>query len=68
MPLKVIGFESRDFLSILPLGIKMFTKGKMPNPLEHRDSGFGARVRHLFGERTSTPLQRCVHGRSLPIS
>jgi succinate dehydrogenase / fumarate reductase iron-sulfur subunit len=32
MPLKVVGFALRELLHILPLGIKMLRKGKMPNP------------------------------------
>jgi succinate dehydrogenase / fumarate reductase iron-sulfur subunit len=32
MPLKVVGFSLRGLLHVLPLGIKMFLKGKIPNP------------------------------------
>jgi succinate dehydrogenase / fumarate reductase iron-sulfur subunit len=32
MPLKVVGYAPRGLLRILPLGIKMFLKGKVPNP------------------------------------
>ena len=32
MPLKVVGFSPRGLLHILPLGIKMLLKGKVPNP------------------------------------
>jgi succinate dehydrogenase / fumarate reductase iron-sulfur subunit len=35
MPLKVVGFAPRGLLRILPLGIKMLLKGKIPNPLGH---------------------------------
>ena len=35
MPLKVVGFSLRGLLHILPLGIKMFLKGKIPNPFGH---------------------------------
>jgi len=35
MPLKVVGFDPRALLRILPLGIKMLLKGKIPNPLGH---------------------------------
>ena len=35
MPLKVVGFAPRGLLRILPLGIKMFLKGKIPNPFGH---------------------------------
>jgi succinate dehydrogenase / fumarate reductase, iron-sulfur subunit len=33
MPFKVIGLSLRRFLHILPLGIRMLLKGKVPNPL-----------------------------------
>jgi succinate dehydrogenase / fumarate reductase, iron-sulfur subunit len=32
MPLKVVGFAPRGLLRILPLGMKMFFRGKIPNP------------------------------------
>ncbi len=32
MPLKVVGFAPRGLLHILPLGMKMFFRGKIPNP------------------------------------
>jgi succinate dehydrogenase / fumarate reductase iron-sulfur subunit len=32
MPLKVIGLSLRQFLHVLPLGIRMLLKGKVPNP------------------------------------
>ena len=35
MPLKVVGFSPIGLLHILPLGIKMFLKGKIPNPFGH---------------------------------
>jgi succinate dehydrogenase / fumarate reductase iron-sulfur subunit len=35
MPLKVVGFAPRGLFRILPLGIKMFLKGKIPNPFGH---------------------------------
>ena len=35
MPLKVVGFTPRGLLRILPLGIKMLLKGKIPNPFGH---------------------------------
>ena len=35
MPLKVVGFAPRGLLRILPLGIKMLFKGKIPNPFGH---------------------------------
>lgn len=39
MPLKVVGFAPRGLLRILPLGIRMFLKGKIPNPFGHALSG-----------------------------
>src|SRR5712692_5183458 len=33
MPLKVVGPRLRDILHVLPLGIRMLLKGKVPNPL-----------------------------------
>jgi len=35
MPLKVIGLAPRGLLRVLPLGIKMFLRGKIPNPFGH---------------------------------
>jgi succinate dehydrogenase / fumarate reductase iron-sulfur subunit len=35
MPLKVVGYAPRGVLRILPLGLKMFLKGKIPNPFGH---------------------------------
>lgn len=39
MPLKVVGFAPRALLHILPLGIKMLLKGKVPNPFGHAFPG-----------------------------
>jgi len=33
MPLKVIGVNFRHFLNVLPLGLRMLVKGKVPSPL-----------------------------------
>ena len=33
MPLKIVGFNVRRLLSVLPLGLAMLRKGKVPNPL-----------------------------------
>ncbi len=33
MPLKVVGLSLRKFLHVLPLGMRMLLKGKVPNPL-----------------------------------
>jgi succinate dehydrogenase / fumarate reductase, iron-sulfur subunit len=47
MPLKVVGWDASRFLRILPLGIRMFFKGKVPNPLAHRFPGL-EQVRAIF--------------------
>lgn len=47
MPLKVVGLNVPRLLRILPLGIRMFFKGKVPNPLAHRLPGM-AQVRAIF--------------------
>ena len=47
MPLKVVGFDVSRFLRIFPLGVRMFFKGKVPNPLAHRLPGL-AQVRAIF--------------------
>ncbi len=47
MPLKVIGVSLRKFLHILPLGIRMLLKGKVPNPL-HSPMDGPERVRVLL--------------------
>src|SRR2546429_1993463 len=50
MPLKVVGPSLRRFLHVLPLGIRMLLKGKVPNPLHPPIEG----VQHVRGllERT----------------
>ena len=47
MPLKVIGFDLRRMLTVLPLGLKMLLRGKVPNPFGHTITGI-AQVRALF--------------------
>ena len=47
MPLKVVGFSLRRLLHILPLGIQMWLKGKVPNPLAQPVTGI-AQVRAIF--------------------
>ena len=47
MPLKVIGWSLRKFLHVLPLGIRMLLKGKVPNPL-HASMDGPERVRALL--------------------
>ena len=39
MPLKVIGVNFRHFLNVLPLGLRMLVKGKVPSPLHTRIQG-----------------------------
>lgn len=40
MPLKVVGFAPRAVWRIVPLGLKMLFKGKVPNPFGHAIPGF----------------------------
>lgn len=47
MPLKVIGWSLRKFLRVLPLGIRMLLKGKVPNPL-HKPIGDPRSIRDLL--------------------
>ena len=47
MPLKVIGGSLKGLLRVLPLGIKMLLKGKVPSPFGHRLSGI-EQVRAIF--------------------
>ena len=47
MPLKVVGWDVSRVLRILPLGVRMFFKGKVPNPLAHRLPGM-EHVRAIF--------------------
>lgn len=52
MPAKVIGFRLKDFLRILPLGIRMFLKGKVPFPLKMKPAIPGmAQVKAIFKAR-----------------
>lgn len=47
MPLKIVGFNLRRLFSVLPLGLAMLRKGKVPNPLAPAIPGI-ARVRAIF--------------------
>ncbi len=47
MPLKVVGHQFARLLSVLPLGFKMFLKGKVPNPFSPSIQGDRTRPRHL---------------------
>jgi succinate dehydrogenase / fumarate reductase iron-sulfur subunit len=50
MPLKIVGFDLKRLLHILPLGIKMFLKGKVPNPFTPAIAGIG-QIRRIFASR-----------------
>jgi succinate dehydrogenase / fumarate reductase, iron-sulfur subunit len=50
MPLKIIGFNLWQLLRVLPLGIKMLLKGKVPNPLAPPIPGIDL-VRSIFAQR-----------------
>ena len=57
MPLKVIGMAPQGMLRILPLGVKMFLKGKIPNPFGHTLPGLAqlqAFIRRI--RRTMPPV------------
>ena len=55
MPMKVVGFVPRGLLHILPLAIKMWRKGKIPNPFGHAFPGL-SQVRALIQRvRRATP-------------
>ena len=55
MPLKVVGFAPRALLRILPLGMKMLRKGKIPNPFGHAFPGL-SHIRALIQRvRRATP-------------
>jgi succinate dehydrogenase / fumarate reductase, iron-sulfur subunit len=47
MPLKVIGGNLRRLLQVLPLGLKMVLKGKVPSPFAHGLTGI-EQVRAIF--------------------
>ncbi|MEW6543594.1 MAG: succinate dehydrogenase iron-sulfur subunit [Nitrospirota bacterium] len=47
MPLKVVGFSFRRLLHVVPLGLRMWLKGKVPNPLSPPIAGI-AQVRTIF--------------------
>ncbi|MFO0773792.1 MAG: 2Fe-2S iron-sulfur cluster-binding protein [Nitrospiraceae bacterium] len=57
MPLKVVGFEPRRLVSVVPLGLRMLVRGKVPNPFGHTISGIEA-VRAIF--RTTRQERRRV--------
>ncbi len=47
MPLKVVGFDVRRLLDLLPRGVKMWLKGKVPSPFGHGIPGL-EQVRSIF--------------------
>jgi succinate dehydrogenase / fumarate reductase iron-sulfur subunit len=55
MPLKVVGFAPRGLLHILPLGIKMLLKGKIPNPFGHTFPGLSQLQSLIRRARRATP-------------
>ncbi|MBX3238058.1 MAG: succinate dehydrogenase iron-sulfur subunit [Nitrospiraceae bacterium] len=55
MPLKVVGTKPKRLLHVLPLGIRMFFKGKVPFPFGHTIPGI-EQIRALFSTvRRRTP-------------
>ncbi|MGH7231394.1 MAG: succinate dehydrogenase/fumarate reductase iron-sulfur subunit [Nitrospiraceae bacterium] len=50
MPLKVVGLHLTRLLRVIPLGIRMLLKGKVPNPLAAPIQGIG-QVRAIFAAR-----------------
>lgn len=53
MPLKVVGASLRQLLRIVPLGLRMLVKGKVPNPLGHGLNGL-QQIRAIFAARRRT--------------
>jgi len=54
MPLKIVGFNLRRLLRVVPLGIKMLLKGKVPNPLAPPIPGI-AQIRSIFSAARRRP-------------
>lgn len=57
MPLKIVGHNARRLLDVLPLGVAMLRRGKVPNPFAPAIPGL-AQIRALLGRssrRTGTP-------------
>ena len=55
MPLKVVGADLSRFLQVLPLGIRMFFKGKVPNPMGHRLTGL-SQIQSIFRRGRRPPI------------
>jgi succinate dehydrogenase iron-sulfur subunit len=54
MPLKVVGFDPWRLLHVLPLGLRMLLKGKVPNPFGHRLPGLD-HIRAIFQRARRLP-------------
>jgi hypothetical protein len=52
MPLKVVGMNLKRLLQVLPLGLRMWLKGKVPNPFAPPIPGID-HVRSIFAKRRS---------------
>ena len=52
MPLKVVGMNLKRLLQVLPLGLRMWLKGKVPNPFAPPIPGID-HVRSIFARRRS---------------
>jgi succinate dehydrogenase / fumarate reductase, iron-sulfur subunit len=50
MPFKVIGVDLKRLLHVLPLGLKMWLKGKVPTPFAQPIQGI-SHVRSIFASR-----------------
>jgi succinate dehydrogenase / fumarate reductase iron-sulfur subunit len=59
MPMKVIGFRFKDLLRVLPLGIRMFLKGKVPFPFKLKPAIPGMKqVRAIFAARSEAKREK----------
>lgn len=59
MPMKVIGLRFKDLLRVLPLGIRMYLKGKVPFPFKLKPAIPGIKqVRAIFAARTETKREK----------
>ncbi|OGW64500.1 MAG: hypothetical protein A3H49_09865 [Nitrospirae bacterium RIFCSPLOWO2_02_FULL_62_14] len=54
MPLKILGFNLRRLFTVLPLGLAMARKGKVPNPFAAAIPG-AARIRDIFAASRRHP-------------
>src|SRR5581483_6414221 len=53
MPLKIVGWNVRRLLNLLPLGLRMWLKGKVPNPFASPIAGIED-IRRIFAARRSS--------------